>query len=87
MGNHVHHMGITLDHPLPGHAHRSIAADAFQIADSQIDQHFVFGPLLFIPEELRCEPLILISGSSAGSGSRDRPRLHPPAGHADQQFR
>jgi hypothetical protein len=68
----MHHVRISLHIHQPFNLHGPVLANAPQIVPAQIDQHNVFGPLLWIGQQFRFKLAVFdfVSPSPARSGER-----------------
>ena len=82
----MHDVAVVLHGHELGHADAAEPAHAAEVVAAEVHQHDVLGPLLLVGEQLLAEPLVLLQGGPAGTSARDRPRLRPPALHADQHL-
>ena len=86
-GADVHHVAVPLDlhHLLEGD--RSRFADPTKVVAAEIDEHDVFGPLLFIGEKLLFQRTILGFIPPAGSGAGKRSIHNLPVPHPTEDLR
>ena len=76
----VHHVRVAFDDHQFFDLHRAVLADSSEIVAAEIDQHDVFGALLFVGEQLSCERFVFCFSSSprAACPQWDDIELHGP---------
>jgi hypothetical protein len=70
-----------------GHANRTEAADPADVVAGEIDEHEVFGQLLFIGEEFLFEGQIVGDRCAAFAGAGDGADFHQAVGQAHMHLR
>ena len=71
MGYEVHYVGKALDFQHPGDLDGAGVADAADVVASEVQEHYVFGALLFAVFEFLLVGGILARGGAAGAGAGD----------------
>ena len=66
----MHHLGEALNAHVPLHLDAAQRADAPNVVAAQIHQHVVLDPLLFLRQQFRLQPAILLLRPSTGPGAR-----------------
>ena len=72
----MHHMAVSFDYHQIGHRYRSIFGDPTNIVAAQIDEHYMFGPLLGVGQQFLFQHTILFQRTPSLASSRQRADRH-----------
>ena len=67
----VHHMAVALDNHEITHLDRAIICHATDVVSGQINEHDVFGTLLWIIQQFVCQSVIFTAGLSPPARASD----------------